>query len=94
MAKTRDRLETLRQQNSSCSSSNKVIQALMKEKEAGRIKSFHGRLGDLGVIDPKYEGAICTNFGARLNYLIVGKEEDAKNVINFLVAVSFITLIF
>lgn len=37
-----------------------VLTALMRMKESGRIDGFHGRLGNLGTIDQKYDIAIST----------------------------------
>ncbi|OTA53160.1 nuclear condensin complex subunit Smc4 [Hypoxylon sp. EC38] len=37
-----------------------VLAALMRMKESGRIDGFHGRLGNLGTIDEKYDVAIST----------------------------------
>ncbi|KAI5295832.1 hypothetical protein KEM55_006028, partial [Ascosphaera atra] len=37
-----------------------VLQGLMRLKETGRIDGFHGRLGNLGTIDDKYDVAIST----------------------------------
>ncbi|KAI1264712.1 condensin complex component SMC4 [Xylariaceae sp. FL1019] len=37
-----------------------VLTALMRMKESGRIDGFHGRLGNLGTIDEKYDVAIST----------------------------------
>ncbi|EFO98666.1 CRE-SMC-4 protein [Caenorhabditis remanei] len=79
-----ERLDVLRQQNSSGSGGSHLVKMLMKEKQEGRIPSFIGRLGDLGLIDKKYEGAICTNYGAILNNLITGTSDDSKKIMNFL----------
>ena len=37
-----------------------VVTALMRMKDSGRIDGFHGRLGNLGTIDSKYDVAIST----------------------------------
>ncbi|KAL7910729.1 RecF/RecN/SMC N terminal domain-containing protein [Trichoderma velutinum] len=37
-----------------------VLSALMRMKESGRIDGFHGRLGNLGTIDKKYDVAVST----------------------------------
>ncbi|KAK7941482.1 structural maintenance-chromosome 4 [Apiospora aurea] len=46
-----------------------VLTALMRMKESGRIDGFHGRLGNLGAIDPKYDVAISTACGALDNFV-------------------------
>uniref|UniRef100_A0A8R1DF52 SMC hinge domain-containing protein n=1 Tax=Caenorhabditis japonica TaxID=281687 RepID=A0A8R1DF52_CAEJA len=83
-ARTRDRLEELHQQNKACSSGNRTVQMLMKEKAAGRIPSFIGRLGDQGFVDKKYDAMFSTNYASTLNRLIVGKEEDGAKILDFL----------
>lgn len=79
--KARGALEEMRQQNNANQSVNKAIVHLMKKKEEGRIPTFLGRLGDMGYIDKKYDIAITNNFGQRLDWYIVGKEEDSAKVI-------------
>ncbi len=39
---------------------SKLISSLMAAKESNTLKGLHGRLGDLGSIDPKYDVAIST----------------------------------
>lgn len=46
-----------------------VLTALMRMKESGRIEGFHGRLGNLGTIDQKYDVAISTACGALDNFV-------------------------
>lgn len=46
-----------------------VLSALMRMRESGRIDGFHGRLGNLGTIDPKYDVAISTACGALDNFV-------------------------
>ena len=46
-----------------------VLTALMRMKETGRIEGFHGRLGNLGTIDQKYDVAISTACGALDNFV-------------------------
>jgi structural maintenance of chromosome 4 len=46
-----------------------VLSALMRMKETGRIDGFHGRLGNLGTIDQKYDVAISTACGALDNFV-------------------------
>ncbi|XBW36228.1 hypothetical protein QEN19_001809 [Hanseniaspora menglaensis] len=63
--------------------SSKVIKALFKLQEQGRIKGFHGRLGDLGVINAKYDIAISTA-APRLNDILVDTVECAQTCIEYL----------
>lgn len=52
-----DEAKTARSINSSKS---QVLNSLSKLKQQGRLRGFHGRLGDLGRIDEKYDVAIST----------------------------------
>lgn len=60
-----------------------VLASLNKLKAQGRIKGFHGRLGDLGVIDDKYDVAVTTACGA-LNNLVVDTVEQGQACIEHL----------
>merc|ERR1711973_359281 len=64
-------------------SQNAVIDALMKEKDAGRLKGLYGRLGDLGGIDKKYDIAISTACGP-LDFMVVDKIDTAQKAVEFL----------
>jgi structural maintenance of chromosome 4 len=46
-----------------------VLAALLRMKESGRIDGFHGRLGNLGTIDQKYDIAVSTACGALDNFV-------------------------
>lgn len=45
---------------SSAQTQGNVLTGLMRLKESGRIDGFHGRLGNLGTIDQKYDVAVST----------------------------------
>lgn len=64
-------------------SENAVLASLNKLKAQGRIKGFHGRLGDLGVIDDKYDVAVTTACGALQN-LVVDTVEQGQACIEHL----------
>ncbi|EIW71748.1 hypothetical protein TREMEDRAFT_27197 [Tremella mesenterica DSM 1558] len=64
-------------------SENAVLNSLNKLKTQGRIKGFHGRLGDLGVIDDKYDVAVTTACSA-LNNLVVDTVEQGQACIEHL----------
>jgi structural maintenance of chromosome 4 len=55
---------------SSSSSRGQMLTNLLKEKKKGRLNGLHGRLGELGTIDAKYDVAITTACPA-LNNLVV-----------------------
>lgn len=67
----------------SSKSNNKVLNALMRQKNDGNIPGILGRLGDLGGIDRKYDVAISTCCG-RLDNIVVDCLETAKTCIEFL----------
>lgn len=46
-----------------------VLAALMRMRDSGRIDGFHGRLGNLGTIDQKYDVAISTACAALDNFV-------------------------
>jgi structural maintenance of chromosome 4 len=71
--------ETLRQNNSG----HAVLSALMKESAAGRIKGVHGRLGDLGIIDNKFDIAISTACSS-LNFVVVDTTATGQKCVEFL----------
>ncbi|EFA80589.1 structural maintenance of chromosome protein [Heterostelium album PN500] len=52
--------EEIRSQLTESNSRNTVLDRLMRLKETGQIPGIHGRLGDLGAIDKKYDVAIST----------------------------------
>jgi len=64
------------------SSENTVLCKLMNLRKQGILKGFHGRLGDLGEIDSKYDIAIST--AATLNDLVVEDVETAQLAIEYL----------
>lgn len=70
--------ESLRQNNSG----NAVISALMKEASSGRIKGVYGRLGDLGIIDAKYDVAISTAC-SMLNSIVVDTPATGRQCVDF-----------
>ena len=71
--------EALRQGNNGSA----ALSALMKENSAGRIKGVHGRLGDLGIIDSKYDIAISTACSS-LNYIVVDDTAGGQKCVEFL----------
>uniref|UniRef100_A0A1I7T2D2 SMC hinge domain-containing protein n=1 Tax=Caenorhabditis tropicalis TaxID=1561998 RepID=A0A1I7T2D2_9PELO len=83
LSKAREKMNELKGQNEVKSRDN-VVKMLLKEKEAGRIPSFVGRLGEMGVVDKKYEKALSTNWPGKegLEILIVENQEDCVKVIN------------
>ncbi|KAG7195965.1 uncharacterized protein KQ657_002352 [Scheffersomyces spartinae] len=62
---------------------NKVLSNLFRLLKSGRISGFHGRLGDLGVIDEMYDVAISTVCPG-LDSLVVDTVETAQICIDYL----------
>ncbi|KAK7215941.1 hypothetical protein V2G26_003944 [Clonostachys chloroleuca] len=60
ISSARQKADEARSSLASTQSRGNVLSALMRMKESGRIDGFHGRLGNLGVIDPKYDVAVST----------------------------------
>ncbi|KAL2753243.1 hypothetical protein ACRALDRAFT_1052131 [Sodiomyces alcalophilus JCM 7366] len=60
VSNARQRADEARSSLAQTQTQNKVLAALMRMKESGRIDGFHGRLGNLAVIDQKYDVAIST----------------------------------
>jgi len=55
----------------------KLVELLMDAKKSGKVVGIHGRLGDLGAIDDKYDVAITTACGA-LNNIVVENSAVAQ----------------
>lgn len=62
---------------------SKVLAGLMRLQDSGRIQGFHGRLGDLGYIDDKYDVAISTACG-QLDDMVVETVEVGQQCIEHL----------
>lgn len=60
-----------------------VLNGLLRLRDSGRITGFHGRLGDLGVIDAKYDIAISTACPS-LDNLVVDSVEVGQQCIEHL----------
>lgn len=60
-----------------------VLTGLMRLKESGRIEGFHGRLGNLGVIDQRYDVAISTAC-PQLDNMVVDTVEVGQQCIDYL----------
>ncbi|XP_055593544.1 structural maintenance of chromosomes protein 4 [Uranotaenia lowii] len=64
-------------------SQGKVLDAIMRQKNEGRIQGILGRLGNLGGIDSKYDVAISTCCG-HLDFIVVETVNAAQACIDFL----------
>lgn len=77
--RTQDSMNSL----SSHQNKNKVLSSLMRLVKSGRIEGFYGRLGDLGVIDDRYDIAISTACPG-LDSMVVETVETAQTCIDYL----------
>lgn len=69
ISNARQKADEARSSLASTQTRGNVLAALMRMKESGRIGGFHGRLGNLGTIDQKYDVAISTACGALDNFV-------------------------
>ncbi|KAK4694091.1 structural maintenance of chromosome 4, partial [Lecanoromycetidae sp. Uapishka_2] len=79
----RQKADEARASLSSTQSQSNVLSGLMRLKESGRIEGFHGRLGNLGTIDQKYDVAISTACPS-LENLVVDSVEVGQQCIDYL----------
>ncbi|KAI4157323.1 MAG: hypothetical protein LQ342_008370 [Letrouitia transgressa] len=79
----RQKADEARASLSSSQTQGNVLSGLMRLKESGRIEGFHGRLGNLGTIDQKYDIAISTACPS-LENLVVDSVEIGQQCIDYL----------
>jgi len=79
----RQKADEARASLSATQSQGNVLASLTRLKESGRIDGFHGRLGNLGAIDQKYDVAISTACPA-LDNLVVDTVEVGQQCIDYL----------
>lgn len=83
LSSARQKADEARSSLSATQSQGNVLTGLTRLQESGRIKGFHGRLGNLGTIDQKYDVAISTACPA-LNNLVVDSVEVGQQCIEYL----------
>ena len=66
----RAKLEDSRASSKASRSQSTVLKCLMDAKKAGKVSGVHGRLGDLGGIDGRYDVAISSACGALENIVV------------------------
>lgn len=69
LSNARQKADEARSSLSQTQNRGNVLTALMRMRDTGRIDGFHGRLGNLGMIDSKYDVAISTACGALDNFV-------------------------
>lgn len=79
----RQKADEARASLSATQTQGNVLTGLMRLKESGRINGFHGRLGNLGAIDQKYDVAISTACPS-LDNLVVDSVEVGQQCIDYL----------
>ncbi|TVY33147.1 Structural maintenance of chromosomes protein [Lachnellula subtilissima] len=79
----RQKADEARASLSNTQTQGNVLTGLMRLKESGRIEGFHGRLGNLGTIDQRYDVAISTACGALDNF-VTDNVEGGQQCIEYL----------
>jgi structural maintenance of chromosome 4 len=83
LSDARQKADEARASLSASQTQGNVLTGLMRLKDSGRISGFHGRLGNLGAIDAKYDVAISTACPA-LDNLVVDSVEVGQQCIDYL----------
>ncbi|KAF7586951.1 hypothetical protein BBP40_007989 [Aspergillus hancockii] len=83
VSSARQKADEARASLASTQNRGSVLSGLMRLKESGRIEGFHGRLGNLGTIDEKYDVAISTACPA-LENMVVDAVEVGQQCIDYL----------
>ncbi|PIG78965.1 structural maintenance of chromosomes protein 4 [Aspergillus arachidicola] len=83
VSSARQKADEARASLASTQNRGSVLSGLMRLKESGRIEGFHGRLGNLGTIDEKYDVAISTACPA-LENMVVDTVEVGQQCIDYL----------
>ena len=83
LSSSRQKADEARASLSNTQTRGNVLNGLMRLKESGRIEGFHGRLGNLGTIDQKYDVAISTACPS-LDNLIVDTVDVGQQCIDYL----------
>ncbi|KAF2835779.1 condensin subunit Cut3 [Patellaria atrata CBS 101060] len=83
LSSARQKADEARASLSATQTQGNVLTGLMRLKESGRINGFHGRLGNLGAIDQKYDVAISTACPS-LDNLVVDSVEVGQQCIDYL----------
>lgn len=65
------------------SQKNNILDALLKAQNEGKLSGIYGRLGDLGVIDSKYDIAVTTAC-SNLDSIVVETVDHAQKCLDFL----------
>jgi len=83
LSSVRQRTDEAKSSLAATQNQGSVLTGLMRLKDSGRIEGFHGRLGNLGTIDSKYDVAISTAC-PNLSNIVVDKVEVGQQCIDHL----------
>lgn len=83
LSNARSKADEARASLSATQSQGNVLAGLTRLRDSGRVDGFHGRLGNLGTIDSKYDIAISTACSA-LDNMVVDTVEAAQQCIDYL----------
>lgn len=83
ISSARQKADEARASLASSQNQGNVLKGLLRLKESGRIDGFHGRLGNLGTIDEKFDVAISTACPS-LENMVVDSVEVGQQCIEYL----------
>ncbi|EXJ88816.1 structural maintenance-chromosome 4 [Capronia epimyces CBS 606.96] len=83
ISSARQKADEARASLASSQNQSNVLKGLLRLKDSGRIDGFHGRLGNLGAIDEKYDVAISTACPG-LENMVVDNVEVGQQCIEYL----------
>jgi structural maintenance of chromosome 4 len=83
MQSSRGRVEERKAALHSEQNQNQVVKALMNAQKSGKLRGIHGRLGDLGAVDAKYDVAVSTACPG-LSHIVVETVADAQSCVQYL----------
>ncbi|KAF9360829.1 hypothetical protein BGX34_007484 [Mortierella sp. NVP85] len=78
----RNRAQEARASQQKTQSRSAVLNNLMRQRDLGKINGIHGRLGNLGAIDDKYDVAVSTACPA-LDNIVVDNVEVGQQCVEF-----------
>ncbi|KIW68896.1 hypothetical protein PV04_04810 [Phialophora macrospora] len=83
ISSARQKAEEARSSLASSQNQGNVLKGLLRLRDSGRIDGFHGRLGNLGTIDEKFDVAISTACPS-LENMVVDNVEVGQQCIEYL----------
>ncbi|UCH87897.1 MAG: chromosome segregation protein SMC [Thermoplasmata archaeon] len=63
---------------------NYAVKCVLDARDDGRLKGIHGTIAELGNVNEKYNTALITAAGPRMQSIVVENDESAAKAINFL----------